>query len=51
MGHCAAQDAFTKRLDDIIVDILMYSLLERCVNDGVMLRPVKLNRHVHKVLT
>ena len=63
MGHCAAQDAFTKRFDDIIADIPRklkciddtllhddsveeafwhtYDLLQRCLDNGVTLRPDK----------
>ncbi|KAK3877390.1 hypothetical protein Pcinc_017902 [Petrolisthes cinctipes] len=61
MGHCAAQDALTKRFDDIITDTPRklkcvddtllhdrsivesfwhtYDLLQRCMEDGVTLRP------------
>ena len=63
MGHCSAQDAFTKRFDDVIADIPRklkcvddtllhddsvseafwhtYDFLQRCLDNGVTLRPDK----------
>ncbi|KAG0724220.1 Transposon Ty3-I Gag-Pol polyprotein [Chionoecetes opilio] len=63
MGHCASQDAFTKRFDDTITDVPRklkcvddtllhdssvsdafwhtYNFLQRCMENGVTLRPDK----------